>query len=353
VFYGGCGCDAAGMTVHTAFAEELAGPQNPDHGLLVLLGYYREFDLALLDVIDAFGEVALHEHIFILFEFEDRLAIAKSLEKLVGIKCGFGWLSHVKLSSVRTKSASVERPRTRPDAAATATWAFGRQGCCSILLTCANLENWLPLRSIGHCCSKVSDIAHVVGWATYGACPATSIKVYLPAACGSADVLVPAAVPIRGAGETILVVEDDALVRGFVIAQLQALGYSTVAVGDGGAALAYVESGQPFDLLFTDVVMPGGMTGCQLGDEVARRQPGTGILYTSGYTENAIVHRGRLGEGVLLLTKPYRKSELTRMVRLALEDAHSRILETGPIPFAEPSIGVPMPQRSMGVRALS
>jgi PAS domain S-box-containing protein len=181
----------------------------------------------------------------------------------------------------------------------------------------------------------------------------TSIKVYLPAACGSADVLVPAAVPIRGAGETILVVEDDALVRGFVIAQLQALGYSTVAVGDGRAALAYIESGQPFDLLFTDVVMPGGMTGCQLGDEVARRQPGTGILYTSGYTENATVRHGRLDEGVLLLTKPYRKSELARMVHLALEDAHSRILGTGPIPFAKPSIGVPMLRRSVGVRALS
>jgi PAS domain S-box-containing protein len=181
----------------------------------------------------------------------------------------------------------------------------------------------------------------------------TSIKVYLPAACGSADELVPAVVPVRGDGETILVVEDDAMVRGFVVAQLHSLGYGTVAVGDGRAALAYVKSGRPFDLLFTDVVMPGGMTGRQLGDEVAGRQPGTGILYTSGYTENAIVHHGRLDQRVLLLSKPYRKSELARMVRLALEDAHSGILGAGPIPLADTSIGVPMRQQSASVRALS
>jgi signal transduction histidine kinase/CHASE3 domain sensor protein len=117
----------------------------------------------------------------------------------------------------------------------------------------------------------------------------TTIRLYLPAANGGADASVPAALPSPGAGEIILVVEDDTLVRGFVIAQLHSLGYRTVAVGDGRAALSYVKSGEPFDLLFTDVVMPGGMTGRQLADEVIRRRPGTKILYTSGYTENAIV----------------------------------------------------------------
>ncbi len=125
----------------------------------------------------------------------------------------------------------------------------------------------------------------------------TSIKLYLPAAGGSADAPVPVALPARGAGESILVVEDDPLVRGFVIAQLQSLGYRTVAAADGRAALEYVESGRPFDLLFTDVVMPGGITGRHLADEVTRRQPGTKILYTSGYTENSIVHHGRLDQG--------------------------------------------------------
>ena len=118
----------------------------------------------------------------------------------------------------------------------------------------------------------------------------------------------------RGGTETILVVEDDALVRNFVIAQLQSLGYKTIAAADSPAALALVENGQTFDLLFTDVIMPGGMNGRQLADEVAKRRPGIKVLYTSGYTENAIVHHGRLDAGVLLLTKPYRKSQLAKMV---------------------------------------
>jgi PAS domain S-box-containing protein len=169
----------------------------------------------------------------------------------------------------------------------------------------------------------------------------TTIKLYLPVASGSADAPAPRAEPAPGAGETILVVEDDALVRGFVIAQLNSLGYKSVAACDGRAALEYVESGQPFDLLFTDVVMPGGMTGRQLADKVSRRQPGTKVLYTSGYTESAIVHHGRLDQGVMLLSKPYRKSDLANMVRLALDDVHGGILESQPILLADTSIGVP------------
>ena len=72
------------------------------------------------------------------------------------------------------------------------------------------------------------------------------------------------------------------------------------------------------DLLFTDVIMPGAMNGRHLVDEALKRRPGLKTLYTSGYTENAIVHHGRLDSGVLLLAKPYRKSELARMIRLAL-----------------------------------
>jgi len=156
----------------------------------------------------------------------------------------------------------------------------------------------------------------------------TSIKVYLPAVGGCAEATILSLVPAQGAGETILVVEDDQLLRGFVVAQLHSLGYRTAAVGDGREALEYVESGQPFDLLFTDVVMPGGMTGRQLADEVSSRQPGTKILYTSGYAENAIVHHGRLDQGAMLLSKPYRKSELAGLVRLALGEAHVGIPES-------------------------
>jgi signal transduction histidine kinase/CHASE3 domain sensor protein len=146
----------------------------------------------------------------------------------------------------------------------------------------------------------------------------TTIRLYLPPADGHAETTVSAGTPASGGTETILVVEDDAMVRNFVIAQLHGLGYKTIAAADSRAALAHVDSGQPFDLLFTDVVMPGGMTGRQLAEEVAKRRPGTKVLYTSGYTDNAIVHHGRLDQGVMLLSKPYRSSQLARMVRLAL-----------------------------------
>src|SRR5262249_37265973 len=76
--------------------------------------------------------------------------------------------------------------------------------------------------------------------------------------------------------------------------------------------------GEPFDLLFTDVIMPGTINGRQLADEALRRRPGIAVLFTSGYTENAIVHHGRLDPGVLLLAKPYRKSDLAHMVRTAI-----------------------------------
>ena len=73
------------------------------------------------------------------------------------------------------------------------------------------------------------------------------------------------------------------------------------------------------DLLFTDVIMPGSMNGRQLADEALKRRPALKTLFTSGYTENAIIHHGRLDTGVLLLAKPYRRSDMARMIRLALE----------------------------------
>jgi PAS domain S-box-containing protein len=146
----------------------------------------------------------------------------------------------------------------------------------------------------------------------------TTIKLYLPPARRQTEAAAPAAAPLLRGWETIMVVEDDSLVRNFVAAQLQSLGYKTVAAADARAALVIIDNGQPFDLLFTDVIMPGGMTGRQLADETAKRRPGIKVLYTSGYTDNAIVHHGRLDKGVLLLTKPYRKSQLAKMVRLAL-----------------------------------
>jgi signal transduction histidine kinase len=146
----------------------------------------------------------------------------------------------------------------------------------------------------------------------------TTIRVYLPPARGDADAATPATASVAGGHATIMVVEDDALVRNFVVAQLNGLGYKTIDAADSRAAMAHVENGAPFDLLFTDVIMPGGMSGRQLADAIAKRRPGLKVLYTSGYTDNAIVHHGRLDEGVLLLTKPYRKTQLAQMVRRAL-----------------------------------
>ena len=146
----------------------------------------------------------------------------------------------------------------------------------------------------------------------------TTIKLYLPPGEGMADVAAPVAPQAEGGAETIFVVEDDSLVRNFVTAQLESLGYKTVAAPDSKAALDLITAGQPFDLLFTDVVIPGGMSGRDLADEVAKLRPGVKVLYTSGYTDNAIVHHGKLDDGVMLLTKPYRRNQLAEMIRKAL-----------------------------------
>ncbi|MBB4378350.1 signal transduction histidine kinase/CHASE3 domain sensor protein/ActR/RegA family two-component response regulator [Bradyrhizobium sp. CIR48] len=146
----------------------------------------------------------------------------------------------------------------------------------------------------------------------------TTIKLYLPPGEGAADVAAAAAPQVEGGAETIFVVEDDNLVRNFVTAQLESLGYKTVAAPDGKSALELIAAGQPFDLLFTDVVIPGGMSGRDLADEVAKLRPGVKVLYTSGYTDNAIVHHGKLDDGVMLLTKPYRRNQLAEMIRKAL-----------------------------------
>ncbi|MHC4054688.1 CHASE3 domain-containing protein [Bradyrhizobium sp. 25ACV] len=146
----------------------------------------------------------------------------------------------------------------------------------------------------------------------------TTIKLYLPPGEGTADVAAAAAPQVEGGAEIIFVVEDDNLVRNFVTAQLESLGYKTIAAPDGKSALELIAAGQPFDLLFTDVVIPGGMSGRDLADEVTKLRPGVKVLYTSGYTDNAIVHHGKLDDGVMLLTKPYRRNQLAEMIRKAL-----------------------------------
>ncbi len=150
----------------------------------------------------------------------------------------------------------------------------------------------------------------------------TSVKMYLPRATGTdataGEML--ALAPAQGGDESILIVEDDALVRKYVVTQIRGLGYATLEASNAVEALAVIDSNAAIDLLFTDVIMPGPMNGRLLVDEALKRRPALKTLFTSGYTENAIVHHGRLDSGVLLLAKPYRKPELARMIRMALDN---------------------------------
>jgi PAS domain S-box-containing protein len=150
----------------------------------------------------------------------------------------------------------------------------------------------------------------------------TTIKLYLPrAASDGLDVLdrTVASATLPTGSETVLVVEDDHLVREHVTLQLRGLGYRVLVAREAGEALAAVEQNAGIDLLFTDVVMPGGMNGPVLAVRVRALQPRIKVLYTSGYTENAIIHNGQLDPGIQLLSKPYRKEDLARKVRAVLD----------------------------------
>ncbi len=151
----------------------------------------------------------------------------------------------------------------------------------------------------------------------------TTVSIYLPSVLPASDrddahEQVVSRAPPTGA-ETILVVEDDSLVRGYVARQLQNLGYKVIEAEHGPAALAKLETSANVDLLFTDVVMPKGMSGFDLATEVRRRRPGLKILFTSGYAEDALIPYGKLDSGTRLLPKPYRKVDLAREIRSILD----------------------------------
>jgi CheY-like chemotaxis protein len=144
----------------------------------------------------------------------------------------------------------------------------------------------------------------------------TTVKLYLPRseAIAAPDAQVATVQSIESGGEAILVVEDDEPIRQFIVRQLQQLGYRVTAAADAASALDIIVQEGPLDLLLTDVVLPGEMTGKQLADKAIQRRPALKVIYMSGYTENAIVHHGRLDPGVILLAKPFRASELIRTV---------------------------------------
>jgi PAS domain S-box-containing protein len=148
----------------------------------------------------------------------------------------------------------------------------------------------------------------------------TTVRLYLPRLATEPKSETAAIIPPRkGGGETILVVEDNPDVRRLVLRQLHDLGYQVIEAANGPEALKILDGGAAIDLLFTDVVMPGGMTGRQLAEAAKARRPGLKTLFTSGYTEDSILRLGKLDLGVRLLSKPYRKHELATRVREALD----------------------------------
>jgi CheY-like chemotaxis protein len=158
----------------------------------------------------------------------------------------------------------------------------------------------------------------------------TTFRIYLQKADFEAS-QIPSADDLQSTGgtETILCVEDDASVRAYVIAQLESLGYKAIAASNAAEALAIADGGAEFDLLFTDVVMPGRMNGKQLAERMRLRRPSLRVLFTSGYTDHTIIRDGRIMRDVFFLSKPYRRPQLARMVR--------RSLDAPPVAFVVPS----------------
>lgn len=148
----------------------------------------------------------------------------------------------------------------------------------------------------------------------------TTIKLYLPRSFGQEvrSQSQPATLALTGT-ETILVVDDDEIVRATVASMLESLGYDVIMASSGGEAISILENGAKIDLLFTDVVMPGTVGGRKLAERAAEISPGIKILFTSGYTENAIVHNHRLDPGVEFLSKPYDRERLAAKVRRVLD----------------------------------
>lgn len=148
----------------------------------------------------------------------------------------------------------------------------------------------------------------------------TTVKLYLPRGFGqeNAQLARVPALAVTGT-ETVLVVDDDEIVRATVASMLEELGYTVPLAASGAEALAIIEQDGRIDLLFTDVVMAGPIGGRKLAEKAIEIRPSLKVLFTSGYTENAIVHNGRLDPGVELLSKPYGREVLAAKIRRVLD----------------------------------
>jgi PAS domain S-box-containing protein len=149
----------------------------------------------------------------------------------------------------------------------------------------------------------------------------TTVRIYLPAITVTAD-KIPGLVPADALAETgreaVLVAEDDPFVRSYAVTCLSGLGYKVIEAVDGREALNKLTDGTHADVLFTDVVMPGGINGWELAERARKLRPGLKVLLTSGYALETLAERGRLPHGAVILNKPYRKAELAKRLREAL-----------------------------------
>ncbi len=150
----------------------------------------------------------------------------------------------------------------------------------------------------------------------------TTARLYIPRTAAAVRAPSPEpAVVAPGQGELVLLVEDDPGVRQVARDALASLGYAVLAAADAEAALRMLEGGARPDVLFTDVVMPGPLSSRGLAERAQRMLPGLAVLFTSGYTQNSIVHNGELDPGLSLLSKPWRTEDLARHLRTALDGA--------------------------------
>ncbi|MCP4998683.1 MAG: PAS domain S-box protein [Hyphomicrobiales bacterium] len=152
----------------------------------------------------------------------------------------------------------------------------------------------------------------------------TTVNLYLPRHEGAADASAKdtenaPAQSFQGSGELILVVEDDPRVRKLTLQRLEVLNYRTVSASDGKEALSLLRQKPDIDLVFTDLVMPGGVSGYEVADTVQQQYPKIGVLLTSGYAEDLVHSEELASRSVRLLRKPYRQAELARSVREAID----------------------------------
>ena len=150
----------------------------------------------------------------------------------------------------------------------------------------------------------------------------TTVNLYLPRAAAQEARASAGAdkKPCRGTGETVLVVEDNPELRKLSLRRLALLGYRVIEADSGPAALAVLDAGTEIDLIFSDVVMPGGMTGYELARHARQRMPAVKVLLTSGYDAEVASAQDTTGSELRVLRKPYKQAELARALREVLAD---------------------------------